>query len=218
MVINQRSQHPYFPSGHAYYPFYSSQYDAQTDFISPYGHYYGVCAPYILSSHGFFQLPQYSYVETVVYNGSNFDRFYDSNKGNAFDQRDFGQQEPGLLNAISELHEAFRGGDIDSLVALTDPKTEIAIFLTGEYQYSMDSNDFLDLTRDAMAGMRTIQFDLTQLHKRATGVFVVSGKHVYRDPTGHSRTVYVSYVLESLGGQWTLTQVGTAPDRIQDWN
>lgn len=92
-----------------------------------------------------------------------------------------GGREPGLLNAIDELHEAFRGGDIDSLVALTDPKTEIAIFLKGEYQYSMSSNDFLDLTRDALAAMRTLQFDLTRLHKRAAGVFVVSGKHVYRD-------------------------------------
>jgi hypothetical protein len=128
-----------------------------------------------------------------------------------------GEREPGLLNAIDELHEAFRGGNIDSLVALTDPNIEIAVFLQGKYAYSMPSSDFLDLARDAIASTKTIQFDLTVLHKRAEGVFVVSGKHVYQDSTRHSRSVYVSYVLEDVGGQWTLTQVGTAPDRIQEW-
>ena len=81
----------------------------------------------------------------------------------------------------------------------------------------MNANDYLDLTRDALSSMKTLQFDLTLLHKRAEGVFVVSGKHVYWGQNGQPRTVYVSYVLESLRDQWTLTQVGTAPDRVQEW-
>jgi hypothetical protein len=215
--VRERWQQNYFPKGHTYYPYYAARYNPTLDFISPFGFYYGVGAPYILRDQGFNHRPQFSYIEVSLYSGNAFQGYADPRQKNYFNQSNLGQQEPGLENAIDELREGFRRGNIDSLVTLTDPQGEVAIFLKGKYEYSMSSNDFLDLTRDALASTRTIQFDLTQLHKRGEGVYVVSGKHVYRDQDDRSRTVYVSYVLESLENQWTLTQMGTAPDRIQEW-
>ena len=159
-----------------------------------------------------------TYIEIPMYNGVNYNGYQNYNGDNYFNDTDLGRQEPGLLNAVDEIQEGFRNGNIDSLVALTDPNTDIAIYLNGQYSYSMPSNDYLDLARDAMDSTRTVQFNLTMLHKRSNGVFVVSGQHVYRDQNGRNRSVYVSYVLEDIQGMWTITQVGTTPDRLQNWN
>ena len=217
VTIRGNWQKPFFPRGHAYYPHYEQRYNPQRNFISPFGFYFGIVPAYIARAYGYDRRPNFAYVETTTYNGNNFRGYTTTQDTNYFNDRSLTQREPGLLNAIDELHEAFRSGNIDALVALTDPSTEIAIYLRGKYEYSMEANDYLDLTRDALSSLKTLQFDLTLLHKRAEGVFVVSGKHVYWGQNRETRTVYVSYVLESLRDQWTLTQVGTAPDRVQEW-
>ena len=214
---NQSWQRPYFPRGNSYYPYYEPRYSASLTYISPFGFYFGIAAPFLSRQRVYDRRPRNVYVELVSYRGDNFQRYDDTRSENYFDRRDLGRSEPGLNNAIDELREAFGRGNIDSLATLVDPQTEIAIFERGAYSYSMDANDYLDVARDAIASTRTIRFDLTMLHRRANGVYAVSGRHDYRDRNGRSRTVYVSYVLESIDDRWTLTQVGAAPDRIQEW-
>lgn len=216
--VSQSWERPFFPRGHNFYPYYQQRYNTTSISISPFGFYFGVVPAYISRAHTLNRQPGVAYIEEMVYGGDRFRGYIHSSDSNYFEDRSLGQRQPGLMNALDELHEAFRSGNIDSLVALTDPNTEIAIYQKGEYVYSLSAGDYLDLTRDALASVKTLQFDLTLLHKRADGVFVASGKHLYRDRNNRSRTVYVSYVLESIQGQWTLTQVGTAPDRVQEWN
>ena len=187
-------------------------------FISPYGYYFGVCAPYISRDRCFDRRPPFFYIELPIYNGAIFQGYRNSQDYNYLPDSDLGQREPGLVNAIEEVEEAFRGANIDSMVALIDPDSDISIFLNGKYQYSMAANDYIDLTRDAIDSTRTVSFDLTSLHKRANGIYVAAGQHVYVDQSGRNRTVYVSFVLEDVDGQWTLTQVGTTPDQLQNWN
>lgn len=216
--VDQPWQHAYFPRGKFHYPYYSPSYASGTANISPFGFFFGVCAPFVSGDHCYHAPPEIVYVDIPVYSGDNC-RGYGPIRPdeNYLNRNDILDREPGLANAIDELRECFRGGNIDALVALTDPKIRIAIFLKGKYDYSLDANDFVDLTRDALQSTETISFDLTRIHERAAGVYVVSGKHVYKDHNGNSRTVYVSYVVEDIGSEWTLTQVGTAPDRIQEW-
>ncbi|MEP6755986.1 MAG: nuclear transport factor 2 family protein [Chthonomonadales bacterium] len=106
--------------------------------------------------------------------------------------------------------------NINTLAELVDPNVKISIFRKGKYEYSLNSNDYLDMTRDMLKSTETITIDLYRFHKRANGVMVISGKHVYLDRDNRERTVYVSFVMERIGGRWTLTQAGTAPDRIDE--
>jgi hypothetical protein len=62
----------------------------------------------------------------------------------------------------------------------------------------------------------TLQFDLERIRRRSTDVYVVSGKQVYLNRDNKRRTVFLSFVLERVHGRWTVTQVGTAPDRIEE--
>jgi nitric oxide synthase oxygenase domain/subunit len=152
-----------------------------------------------------------------IYNGTTCIGYPTYDDENYFDRSDLDSVEPGLVAATNELTEAFSQGNVDSLVALIDPNVSIAIYLRGKYKYSLASNDYVDLSRDAIQSTQTTGFNLTTLRQRAPGVFSVSGTQTYTDHNGNSRTVYVSYGLQDFGGQWTLTQVGTAPDRVQSW-
>jgi hypothetical protein len=129
---------------------------------------------------------------------------------------DLDQKEPGLNNALDELTETFQGGNIDGIVSLINPNMQVAIFERNSYQYSLHANDYIDMTRDMIQSIQTVQFSLDYLHQRSPTVFTISGQHVYKDQTGNSRSVYVTFVLQDIGGLWTLTQAGTSPDIIQN--
>jgi hypothetical protein len=211
----------YFPRRYVYYPYYCPTYDVAVVYLSPYCFYYGVFPPYIYRRHCYYYPPARVYVEIPIYINS-YARGYSGDRGDYYLGRqgtfeEYYRREPGLERAVEDLHTAFRYANIELLVHLTDPNIRIAIFQRGKYEYSLNANDYLDMTRDAMQAIDTIQFDLYRIRQRAEGVYVVSGKHVYRNPEGERRTVYVSFVLERLSGRWVITQVGTSPDRIQEW-
>jgi hypothetical protein len=151
------------------------------------------------------------FVDLPLFNGNNCTGFADAADQNMFDDPSINQDQPGLLNAIDDLTETFQGGNIDGLVTLVDPNTSIAIYQNGHYQYSMPANDYIDIARDAIKSMNTVKFSLTYLHQRGPGVFSVSGKQTYNDQNGRLQTTWVSFVLQDISGQWTLTQVGNAP-------
>ena len=218
MPVQYASQRRYFRNQRAYYPYYRTQYNRNTDVISPFGFYFGVNAPFLGRTHVFFNSSPVVYIEIPQYDGNTYRGWNQDGDINYFQGGDISDQEPGLLNAIAELEEGYRGGNIDSMAALCDPNGQVSIFLQGEYSYSMSSSDYLDLTRDAFSSTQTIDFTFTTLHKRSDGVYAVAGRHRYRDQSSRERSVYVSYVFEDQGGNWTLTQVETTPDRIQSWN
>jgi len=206
----------FFSLGFAFYPSYCPTYDFASVYYSPYYFYYGNCPPYIYRHGCFYGPPPVVYVEVPVYVGADA-RGYDTGPDDYYLRRRYDDHDPELDRAIDDIRETFRGGNIEPLVQLVDPKVRIAVFQKGKYEYSLESNDYLDMTRDALTTTDTVQFDLYRVQRRAAGVYVVSGKHVYKNHEGEDRAVYVSYVLEKLGGRWTLTQVGTSPDHIQDW-
>ncbi|MDR3687920.1 MAG: hypothetical protein P4L46_00980 [Fimbriimonas sp.] len=214
--ITEDWQRHYFPRGHVHFPYYRSTFVAGASFRSPFGFYFGVCVPYvdIRVCHAF--PPAVLFVDVPIYSGQNCQGFYNADDGNLINDPTLDQTEPGLNNALDEIVETFQGGNIDGLVSLIDPNMSVAVYERGQYQYSLSSNDFVDMTRDAIQSTQTISLDLQYLHRRSPGVYCVSGRHVYKDPSDRTRTVFVSYVLQDIGGQWTLTQVGTSPDMDQD--
>ncbi|MCW3099539.1 MAG: hypothetical protein JWL77_5157 [Chthonomonadaceae bacterium] len=209
-------QKRYFPKGHYHFPYYRNTFVRGQTFLSPFGFYYGASVPYISASEGRIYPPAVDFIDVPVYSGGRYTGFEDANDQNLFDDPNLDQEEPGLRNAIDCLTEAFQGGNIDCLVTLVDPNTSIAIYQNGHYQYSLPANDYIDLARDAVQSMHTVDFRLNDLHQRAPNVFSVAGRQTYQDQNGQTRTTWVSFVLQDIGGHWTLTQVGTAPERIQN--
>jgi hypothetical protein len=211
-------ERPYFPHGTFHFPYYRQNYAKGQVFISPFGFYFGICAPFLDPSCCHIFPPTIAFIDIPVYNGNDCTGYAYDQQDNWFDHSDLNDSQPGLVNAVDELSETFQNGNIDALATLISPNVSISVYLRGKYKYSLASSDFVDLTRDAIMNTHTVSFNLTTLFQRESGVFCASGTQVYTDRNGANRTVYVSYVLQDFSGQWTLTQVGTAPDHVQAWN
>ena len=216
-IVDRRIRY-YFPYGYVYYPYYSPVFEVGV-VASPFYFYYGACPAYIYRWHVYTYPPPVVYIEVPIYQGDRCRGWGDDDLDDYYlNSHRYRYEVPDteLQRAIDDIRDAFRTGDVNPLVNVTDPSVKIAIFLKGKYEYSIAANDYLDMTRDALNAADTITFDLYRVHRRASGVYVVSGKHVYRNRDGEVHTVYVSYVLERINGRWVITQIGTAPDRIRE--
>jgi len=213
--VTQAWEHRYFPRGFVHFPFYRPTFVRGSCFISPFGFYFGICAPFIdISVCGIFP-PPVVFIDVPIYSRNTCTGYPDSGGPNIINDPNLDQNEPGLNAALDELTETFQSGNIDGVVSLVNPNMRVAVFERGKYQYSLEGNDFVDMTRDAIGSTQTISFTLQSLRQRTPGVFCCSGTHTYTGQNGKTRTVYVSFVLQDLSGLWTLTQVGTSPDIIQ---
>lgn len=215
--VNQTWQRSYFPHGYVHFPFYHPGFIRGQCYISPFAFYFGVCVPYIDVSACAFFPPATVFCDSPVYNGNTCAGFQDLDNGNLINDPNLDQNEPGLNNALDDLFETFQGGNIDGIVSVINPNMRIAIFERGQYQYSLSADDFTDMTRDAIQNTQNVEYSLDYLHQRSPTVFVVSGHQVYVDRNNNQRTVYLSYVLQDIGGLWTLSQVNTSPDVIQNF-
>jgi hypothetical protein len=214
--VQQAWQQHFFPHGYFHYPRYHPSYVPGQCFISPFGFYFGVCVPFIDISDCHVFPPTVAFIDAPLYDGSNCTGFDDSGTENLLNDANLDQDEPGLSNALDELAETFQNGNIDGIAVLVDPNVSIAIYQRGHYQYSLSPDDYMDITRDSIQSLQTVQFSLTAVHQRAPGVFSACGTHTYRDQNGNEQTVWVSFVLQDISGQWTLTQVETAPGHYQN--
>jgi hypothetical protein len=212
----------YFPGNWAFYPYYYPSYIGGVTVISPYGIYYGVCPPYIGLNNVSLAPPQYIYVPVPVYTPDGdyqgrqkdgLDEYY-LNKNQA--DRNRPSQDEALETAVSDIQKAWRNRDVDALSKHLPKGGKIAVTLRGKYQYSLEPDDYLDLTRDAFRTTKTVRFTLETPQFKENGVYTVTGRHVYEDKDGDQHTVYISYVLEKTDDEYVITQVGTAPDRIQE--
>ncbi len=122
--------------------------------------------------------------------------------------------DKALANALSDIKKAWAERDIQLLAKHIRRDARVAVYLRGKYQYSLDTTDYLDMTRDAFRSTQTMKFTLDKPQRKERGVYAITGSHTYKLKNGEERTVHVSYALEKMDGDYIITQVGTAPDAI----
>ena len=195
---------------------YRHRFDRRDCFISPFGFFFGICPPFIDLNLCTFAPPAIQFVEVPVYVNDYCEGFQDTGEQSFLNDPYIDEADPGLQTALQELAEAFQGGNIDSLVPLVDKNTPIAVYERGTYKYTMSSDDYLDLTRDALENIQSVSFQIDSLHEVSTDTFSASGVQQYKDKNGKVQSMYLSFVLKDIDGRWTLIQVGTAPGEYQD--
>ncbi|HZP83539.1 MAG TPA: hypothetical protein VFB21_17980 [Chthonomonadaceae bacterium] len=226
----------YFPGGAAYYPFYYPTYIDGLTLYSPYAYYYGVLPAFISLNNVYYTPPRYIYVPVPVYNNyggyqgwrtDDVDDYYlnrerkgkDDTKPRGDDYR-IGEKESkndkSVEAAADDIRKAWQNGDIELLAKHIRRDSRIAVYLRGKYQYSLDAGDYLDMTRDAFQTTKTIRVELDNVKKKENDVYTLTGRHVYRSKDGQQRTVFISFVLEKMDDNYIITQVGTAPDQIEE--
>lgn len=87
----------------------------------------------------------------------------------------------------------------------------IAVYLDGQYAYSIPVQDYRDLTRDAVKSIKTERITFDKMFKRGDSQWVVYGIQDYVDElTGAERRVYLMYVFEREYDRWYLVEAGSS--------
>ncbi len=96
------------------------------------------------------------------------------------------------------------------------PESQIAVYLDGRYAYSVPAEDFIEMTRDALIGVKTEQIRFTRNTMRGDNELILRGEHRYiDDATGNLRLVYISYTLVKVDGRWYISEVGSSANPIR---
>ena len=231
----------FFVGGLAFYPFYSPFFSAGFTVLSPYAFYDGVFPPYINYGAVYVAPPSYVYVPYPVYQDGNYngyrsddvDGYYlnqnqqnqnqNSQNGGQYRVGENRQPTPkveikdaALDSTLNDIKDAWKTGKIDPLAKHVRRDAKVAVYLRGKYQYSLDAGDYLDMTHDALAATKTVRFELDNAQRKQKGVYTLTGRHIYQDKDGKEHTVYISYVLEQVDNDYVITQVGSAPDKVEE--
>ena len=198
----------FFPGSYRYYTY---DYRAGYAYPSLYCYYYGFFPPYIYSHrvyyiHRVFPAVVYVEIPIIVFRDNYVD--YDSYYSNGWRYR-------SVAEAVGDIEHAWERGDTDLLMDHVRRGDKIDISLKGEYAYSVDSEDYRDMTLDATKNIDTVSFEFYDVKWHDSREAVAYGKHVYYDDydseNGDRKTVYVKYRLEKSGAEWYITEVGTSP-------
>ena len=116
---------------------------------------------------------------------------------------------------LSDLRAAWMLRDPSYLTRYIRPESYIAIYLDGQYAYSLPAQDYIEMTRDAIRAVRTEQIRFYRIAKRGDTQLVVRGEHQYvDDATGVRRLVYIQYTFEQVDGRWYLIEAGSSANRL----
>jgi len=116
---------------------------------------------------------------------------------------------------LSDLRAAWMLRDPSFLERYIRPNSYIAIYLDGQYAYSLPAQDYIEMTRDAIRAVKTEQIRFDRITKRGETQIVVRGEHQYLDEaTGVRRVVYISYTFERVDGRWYLIEAGSSANRL----
>jgi hypothetical protein len=190
--------------------YYVYDYRPLYSYPSLYCFYYDFFPPYIYG-HRAYYIPlvvrHYRYVDVPLiilsYNSYNWDGDYYL----------WDSSQRSLSDALRDIRRAWERNDIDLLMDHVRRGSRIAVYIRDEYAYSVDSQDYYDMTRDAMSVIRTRSFELDRIRRRDNAEVVAYGRHSYSDQEDSSKTVYVSYTLERRGSEWYITEVGSSSSR-----
>ena len=121
--------------------------------------------------------------------------------------------DDGLTNAIDDIASAWVDSDSDMFANYISDEN-VRLYYDGKYDASISPADFNAMTMDAMSMVNVSRMNLfVKSWLSPTEVFL-SGSQVFTDPDGYGHTVYVSYILKKMDGDWYITAYGRSDTPI----
>ncbi len=114
-----------------------------------------------------------------------------------------------LNHAVDLIAEAYQKNNANYANGLMDPNFPVSIFSEGNYEYTLNSNDFHQTLSDNLAATQTQSFTITGVRNRGDHG-VVAATHVFSTADGGTETVYQVYHLARYGGHFVITDFMTS--------
>lgn len=138
-------------------------------------------------------------VPVVIHQSSYYDDYYlDSPRSGSIER------------ALSDIRSAWLYGEPERLLRHVRNDTRVDVLMDGDYSYSLSDDDYRDMTRDAVSNTRTVEFYFDSVRRRGDDRIVADGRHVFYSRQGDRKTIYITYQLERIGGEWIITEVGSS--------
>lgn len=113
---------------------------------------------------------------------------------------------------LSKIHDAWIAGDATSLGDLLSRNRKPAIYVRGEYAYSISKGEYCALTSDAMAEVSTVSFEFARKDWGRLNQACVVAEHIFTDNLGQRHTAYQSYLLVFESDAWRVVAFGTGSE------
>lgn len=113
-------------------------------------------------------------------------------------------------SAIYDVTNAWVLGRPDYLLNHIRRNQQIDVKLDGEYAYTINGDDYSNMTEDAILASNTRSFVFNDVYSRSRNEVVAYGTHQFRSMSGDWKTVYVSYVFQKMDDEWVITEVGSS--------
>lgn len=116
---------------------------------------------------------------------------------------------PAVDGIINRLQATFQTGDPIWLMRLARSSGRIAIFMGGQYQYSVGATDFSTMLRDLVLGTQTTGYTVDQVQEWGDELRVQT-THQFIDSQGLSQIVRQVYVFgQDINGNLQILEFGT---------
>ncbi|MDO8586436.1 MAG: nuclear transport factor 2 family protein [Armatimonadota bacterium] len=191
-----------------YYGYYCFSYVPRYTYPSLY-FYYGTF-PYMYRDRiVFISFPfrRYVYVPLYVYGDDFYRPYYQPYPGYYLST----SNRREMRNTLDDIQEAWERADYDLIMRHVRYSERVHVYFKDQYEYSVDFDDYRDMTRDAMETIDTIGFEFYKVSMRYRDEVVAYGRHKYYDDDDKYSVVNVTYTLERRGGEWYITEVGSSP-------
>ena len=169
------------------------------------------CRQSLYLHYGYFPYIAYSRVYVRPYVVVNY---YDTPYFYGDDGYYLSRHNIALDDALSDIRRAWLDGRVGLIKDHVDSEDSIAVLLDGRYDYSMDADDYVETTSDAIDEMQTVSFIWQGVRQRTNGEFTAFAKHVFRDASGDTHAAYVSYTLRRIDGEYYITEAGSSKSSL----
>lgn len=194
--------------------FYDPWYCYNTGFYTGVRYYYPYyyCGPYV---SGYYYSPFWCYgnwapvyiypervivVEKRVYLHDVVDDDYDLYNSST---------QSSMRDTMEDIKSAWLDADGGRLLQHINQAIPIRIYQKGVYKYSLEPDDFRDVTKDALNRVETAGFEWTNVEKVSAEEVHLEAKHTFKDADGEKHVIRLNYTIEKAQGGWWITESGT---------
>jgi len=105
------------------------------------------------------------------------------------------RNDENLRDALQDLERAFERKDRRAMGRLIPRNGSVNIMLDGNFQYSLNADDFFDLFQDGISNVKTDRYEIVRVRQNRNSARVIA-KHTFRDPWGRQQTNFQAFYLE----------------------
>lgn len=117
--------------------------------------------------------------------------------------------QSSMRDTMEDIRSGWLNGDGGRLLDHVNQAIPVRIYQKGEYKYSLDPDDFRDVTKDALNRVQTKTFEWTNVDKVSTEEVHLEARHTFDDADGQQHVIRLTYTLEKARGDWWITETGS---------